>query len=132
MAVTATARATTTIHMPTITAMSAVTIRVMRLATASSVSLAPCSGARTVVPISANNPIRYEEGGRIGRFFYSRRTRCPGLIILAARSVQFAIVDVANGDRPPGERAAKPVAESERHAGAKRSVDCLEIGGARV
>src|SRR6267142_5696852 len=45
---------------------------------------------------------------------------------------QFAIVDVANHDRPSGDRTAQSVREFQRLAPVERGVDRLQICGAGI
>src|SRR4051812_26038031 len=45
---------------------------------------------------------------------------------------QIAIVDIADRDRAPRERAAKTIGEFQRQAGVERTVDRLQISGAGV
>src|SRR2546422_6251416 len=45
---------------------------------------------------------------------------------------EVAVIDVADGDRPPRERAAEPAGELQGHAGGKRFIDRLEVGGAGI
>jgi hypothetical protein len=65
----ATGQATTTIHMPTITATTAVTITGMPLATASSASQEQFSGVRTAAGTFASNEF---ESARLGAFLPGR------------------------------------------------------------
>src|SRR5258708_6784063 len=45
---------------------------------------------------------------------------------------QLAIIDIADRDRPPGNRAAQSVGKFQRQAAVERGVDGLEIGRAGV
>src|SRR5438128_1990282 len=53
-------------------------------------------------------------------------SRLPGLLL------QIAIVDIADRDRTPRQRAAKPFGEFQRLAGIERGIDRLQINGAGI
>src|SRR5271169_3021446 len=67
---------------------------------------------------------------------FARSTRAPEMTRANSRRcrwlAQFAIVDIADRDRPPGQGAAETTGELQRHAGVKRGADRLEIAVADI